>query len=366
MKTSFFKRQSTWVGILLTGFVIIAVCFLCGVFRFKAERYIPLLKYSASKETVKDFNLGFEKLSNAGWPVGWSKWGNSYMYDMQIDSVVKHSGKYALRIEPKHHLFAQYFGCPVRSIPAMYAGKNITVKAFMRTEEVDQPIGLMLRIDGNGKVLQFDNMQHRGITGTENWEEYSVTLPLPERAETIYIGAIHSGKGKLWVDDFKVLIDSVDLLSATPKPKKIYPADKDTEFDNGSKITIKQYTPQTVENLELLCRIWGFLKYYHPAVAAGDYNWDAELFRIMPIIINTKDNDERNQVFVRWIDRLGKIKPYKTKRNDNIEVKMFPDLAWMENPDLGKVLSRKLNEVKNAKRTSQNYYFLGCMTNCTL
>jgi C-terminal processing protease CtpA/Prc len=153
------------------------------------------------------------------------------------------------------------------------------------------------------------------------------------------------------------LIDSADILSVTPKPKKKYPADMETEFDNGSKITFKQYTPQTVENLELLCRIWGFLKYYHPAVAAGDYNWDAELFKIMPTTINVKDNEERNQVFVRWIDRLGKIKPDKTKGNDNVEVKMFPDFAWMENSDLGKVLSRKLNGVKNVKRTPHNYYF---------
>jgi hypothetical protein len=54
---------------------------------------------------------------------------------------------------------------------------------------------------------------------------------------------------------------------------------------------------------------------------------------------------------------LGKIKPDKTKENDNLEVKMLPDFAWMENPDLGKVLAQKLIGVKNAKRTSQNYYF---------
>jgi C-terminal processing protease CtpA/Prc len=327
---------------------------------FKAEDFLLYKKQSVDKDTEKitrNLNLGFETVSNInGLPTGWFKWG-SPAYDIRIDTVVKRSGKYSLRVEARDETLLSGFGCPARSIPAVYAGKYITVKAFMRTEGVDQPIGLLVRIDGKSRSLQFDNMQHRGITGTENWEEYSVTLPLPERAEEIYIGAIHSGKGKLWVDDFQVLIDSVDLLSATPKPKKIYPADSDTEFDNGSKITIKQYTLQTVENLELLCRIWGFLKYYHPAVAAGEYNWDAELFRVMPAIINAKNSDERNKLFMRWIDRLGKIKPDKTKENDNLEVKMLPDFAWMENPDLGKTLSRKLNGVKNAKRTAQNYYF---------
>ena len=29
--------------------------------------------------------------------------------------------------------------------------------------------------------------------------------------------------------------------------------------------------------LEILCKVWGFLKYYHPAVGAGEINWDLVL-----------------------------------------------------------------------------------------
>jgi hypothetical protein len=35
-----------------------------------------------------------------------------------------------------------------------------------------------------------------------------------------------------------------------------------------------------VENLSSLCKIWGFLKYYHPNVAKGDFNFDEQLLTI--------------------------------------------------------------------------------------
>jgi hypothetical protein len=31
--------------------------------------------------------------------------------------------------------------------------------------------------------------------------------------------------------------------------------------------------PQQIDNLFLLGKIWGFLKYYHPAVASGKIDW---------------------------------------------------------------------------------------------
>jgi len=254
MNTSFLKRQSVWVCILLAGLVAITVYALHPKSRFKAENYLPLLKYGADKDTERDFNLDFESVFHNGTPKGWKQWGYP-SYNMQVDSVIKYSGKYALRIEPQGEPFTQRFGCPVRSIPAIYKGKNITVKAFMRTEGVDQPIGLMLRIDSNWQVLQFDNMIQKGIMGTEEWKEYSVTLPLPEDAKTIHIGAMLTGKGKLWVDDFQLLIDNKDISYAKLKAKKDFLAEKDTEFDKGSKITIESHTPQMVANLELLCRI---------------------------------------------------------------------------------------------------------------
>ncbi|MDR2038644.1 MAG: peptidase S41 [Bacteroidales bacterium] len=303
-----------------------------------------------------DYNLGFEKVSDpAKLPDGWFKWGTA-SFDIKIDSVVKHSGKYALRIESNTEDPGNGFGCPARNIPAKYAGSNITVKAFMKAEELERPIGLMLRIDGDAGSLQFDNMQQRGIKGSGEWEEYSVTLPLPEKAKTIFIGAILSGKGKLWIDDFQVLIDDKDLALAQPKKEKKYPAGEDTEFDLDSKIRIKKYSGRNVSDLDLLCRIWGFLKYYHPAVATGNYNWDAELFRIMPRILDAKNTKERDRIFIQWIDRLGEIVPSKDQGRESGEIKLNPDLTWIDDGKMDQDLSKKLKEIKDAGRATDHYY----------
>lgn len=355
MKTSFWKRQSTWICILIVGLGLITAWTIHSKFTVKAESYLPLLKYSANTDTSTIFNLGFEAINPAGSADGWFRWGMP-SYNIQLDSVVKHSGKYALRIESKNQEAVQGFGCPARSIPAVYAGERITVKAFMKTEGVDQPIGLLLRIDGKSGGLEFDNMTKKNVTETNGWQEYSVTLPLPESAETIFIGAILSGKGKLWIDDFQLLIDGRDLAEAKPKVKKEYKAATDTEFNKGSQINIKDYTPQTVTNLEVLGRIWGFLKYYHPAIASGDHNWDAELFRVMPAVVNAQTIEERNKILVQWIDRLGKVKTAKKQEKDTMEVKLLPNLEWIDKPELGKELSRRLTRIKKAARNTEHYY----------
>ena len=145
MNKSFFKRQSTWVSILLAGLVVIAVYVFHPKSGFNAEDYLPYKKQIVDMDTkklTKDLNLGFETVSNInGLPKGWFKWGMP-TYVIQIDTLVKRSGKYSLRVEAKDETALSGFGCPARSIPAVYAGKNITVKAFMRTEGVDQPVGL--------------------------------------------------------------------------------------------------------------------------------------------------------------------------------------------------------------------------------
>ncbi|MBF0576028.1 S41 family peptidase [Dysgonomonas sp. GY617] len=130
------------------------------------------------------------------------------------------------------------------------------------------------------------------------------------------------------------------------------------DFTNGSKITIEQYDTLTIENLTLLCKIWGFLKYYHPAVAEGKFNWDIELFQIMPSILQSKSVSERNSIFEEWINSLGKV---ENSKGDTIipadSVKMYPDISWIEDRStLDNNVVNQLVEIKNSKRGNDHYY----------
>jgi hypothetical protein len=155
---------------------------------------------------------------------------------------------------------------------------------------------------------------------------------------------------------FSIVLIFFALLFSCKQEIKIYPADNDKEFIDGSKINIEQYDNQTIENLSVLCKVWGFLKYYHPAIAEGKYNWDFELFRIIPSILNTTPQ-ERNSILSIWIENLGEVKlAEKIQALDSIQVKMYPDIAWIEDSvRLGEV-SQQLMKIKNAERNGEHYY----------
>jgi len=73
-------------------------------------------------------------------------------------------------------------------------------------------------------------------------------------------------------------------------------------------------------------KVWGFLKYYHPEVADGKYNWDEELFKILPKVKAVANNKELSQVYLDWIKSLGEIKPCKkcdVKNNVEYDSKIF-------------------------------------------
>lgn len=308
--------------------------------------------------TNSAYNFGFELVDTSPLkPQGWFEWGSNYLHC--LDSLTKHQGKYALRIEPDSSDKPIVFGSSAYKLPAQYVGKTIELRAYMKLQDVKGGYaGLLLRIDGEGRTLGFDNMQQRNISGTIDWQPYSIRLDLPENAETIYLGAILAGKGKIWIDDFELLIDGKALVKAPIKQVKTYPAQQDKEFDTGSSISISQLTAQKVEDLTLLAKVWGFLKYYHPAVAKGTYNWDYELFRMMGKVLESKTEQERNALLTQWVTGLGDVKQMQlTKMTDKEQVKLSADLQWLEDKtSLGEDLQKRLLLVKNAQRKKDHYY----------
>jgi hypothetical protein len=311
---------------------------------------------SQNNEVTTGYNFGFEtKSATQKLPDKWFQWGSNYM--INLDTLNTHSGKNSISIQPSEGIAPNSFGCIAYSIPALYEGKEIELRAFMKLLNVSEgPIGLMLRIDGSSGTLRFDNMQQKNIMGTADWTSYSVKLPFPQNAKTIYIGAILSGKGQLWVDDFELLIDGVQI----EKIKKVRPvelkADLDREFDQGSGIQSLEINKQKIDDLKLLGLVWGFLKYYHPNVSAGNFNWDFELFRILPQVIKTKSTKELDIVLQNWITSLGAFDTLSKSFELDSEIKILPDLDWITRSNLSKELTTLLLKVRNAKRTKSNYY----------
>ena len=87
---------------------------------------------------------------------------------------------------------------------------------------------------------------------------------------------------------------------------------KDTEFDISSGIKLTEITDIQSENLYRLCKVWGFVKYRHPSVTNGDINWDSELFRIIPRVLDAKDIGEANAQMSEWLNSF----PFEVPESD--------------------------------------------------
>lgn len=305
--------------------------------------------------TSDNLNLGFEnKLEGNDLPENWFQWGSGYK--ISVDAETKKSGKFSAMIEPIGARSPGTFGCIAMGIPAKYDAQEIEVRAFMKLSNVTEgPIGLMIRLDGESGIVGFENMQGKNIQGTRDWTEFSVKIPYSEQSERIYIGAILSGTGKLWVDDVQILLDGKDISKGKIKKPRQYKADLDTAFDDGSGIQSILLTKERINDLQLLGQVWGFLKYYHPSVAAGDYNWDNELFRILPKVLASKNSSERNATLEGWVKNVGITWP---RGNITIRdtIKFLPDLSWMNETSLGKDLLASLTTIKDCDRPKVNYY----------
>jgi hypothetical protein len=145
------------------------------------------------------------------------------------------------------------------------------------------------------------------LKGTADWKEYSIDLPINPEARTFFFGFLVSGTGKAWVDDMQLLVDGKPVWDAPKIERKKTPLDTDREFDTGSGIAISELSKTQIENLALLGKVWGFLKYHHPAVVSGQRHWDYDLFRILPNVL-AADGRETAQVALRdWIRGLGDI-----------------------------------------------------------
>jgi C-terminal processing protease CtpA/Prc len=240
-------------------------------------------------------------------------------------------------------------------------GDTITVKAWMKLKNVRGAIGLLLRIDKRkDEMLAFDNMMQKEISGSRDWEEYSVSLPLPEEARTIHIGAILQGKGKLWADNFSLWIDGKDFREALPKPviNKTVKAEADSlEFKDGSNITIDTLTNQQIRNLDKLGRIWGMLKYFHPAIAQGEYNWDYELFRIIPNILKAETDSICDLALMNRIYQLETFDLDTQTQEITDSLKMQADFLWTTDKELlSTSLILFLDSLKNAVKSKEHYY----------
>lgn len=321
--------------------------------------FLFLIFFAAGCRQTKDLNLDFEVIEN-GLPRDWSYDLRQPGFSVSLDSVDVVSGKYAIAMEFTGNI-VDYHAFTYR-LPDTYAGDTITLSAFMKTENVtDGFAGLWLMVDPDPAwrpyVLSF--MEQKGVTGTNDWRKYEITLDLGSmQGHEVEIGGLLSGRGKMWLDDLSISIDGKDIEKAKLHRIKTFPAKEDKEFDRGSGVVFPELSQEKEDDLELLGRIWGFLKYHHPEIAKGNYNWDYELFRILPAYLAATDRRQRDDILVKWINRYGRIPGRTTCRSVSGSAFIKPDLSWITNGDMSSEVKELLHAIY-ANRNQGSHYYIG-------
>lgn len=288
-------------------------------------------------------------------PGGW-KGGPSATISRESTEV--HRSPWAVRIERDLHSSGS-FSRIVNCVQMDFVGKTIILRAFLRTQNVDGHAELWMREDADGgAIVALNEMPGHDLHGTTGWARYSISLPRKMRGERLYFGVALSGTGKVWISRLQLLVDGKPIWKAQKytRPKMIL--DTDHQFDNGSGITINKLGKIQINNLITLGKVWGFLKYYDPEVTSGHQQWDFDLFRILPTILDAPNRSTANTVLAKWIKGLGPVArcnpcPHPNKKN----LQMQPDLSWIADEHrLGKALSQELRWIHENHSTGKQFY----------
>lgn len=315
-----------------------------------------LFIFTIGCDRIQNLNLDFEEVEQ-GMPKGWSLSHQGTGFSVALDSMNVKSGKYAIAMEFAGDI-VDYHAFTLK-LPLCYDGNKITLSGYIKTENVtDGFAGLWLMVEPDvfWRPYEISFMEQEGITGTTDWRKYEITLDLPfEKEYEIEIGGLLSGKGKMWLDDLEVTIDGKDIKKAKQYEPKHFKAKDDKEFDMRSNVVFPELSQQKTSDLELLGRIWGFLKYHHPQIAKGNYNWDYELFRFLPTYLKTTNHQQRDEALIDWINQYGKIPERKdTQLSDNVFLK--PDLSWIDTSDACLKLKNLLHNIYKNRNKGYNYY----------
>jgi erythromycin esterase len=158
-------------------------------------------------------------------PVGWiSPALGPASYESGLDSDTKHGGNSSAYLKSKTDEPIAFGNLMQVFAADNFRGKRVRMSAVVKAENVERSAGLWMRVDGQEfGTIAFDNMMARPITGTSDWKQYEVVLDLPEESADISFGVLLSGKGKVWVDDFKFDVVGNDVATTAieaPKQKR--------------------------------------------------------------------------------------------------------------------------------------------------
>lgn len=130
----------------------------------------------------------------------------------------------------------------------------------------------------------------------------------------------------------------------------------ENEYREGS--VAPTISAQTSENLYLLGKVWGYLKYHHPRATSGCLDWDAQLLEIVDVVVAAENKDDTSGRLGRWIRDLND--PSTACGVETPEAVHFAvDKGWIAEVDLlGEELTRELASIGAISGADRKQYYV--------
>ncbi len=111
--------------------------------------------------------------------------------------------------------------------------------------------------------------------------------------------------------------------------------------------------------LNRICKVWGFVKYYHSNVSTCHVNWDSVLLRTLPLVESATTNNAFNDALDTMLSATGPMAIATTSFIDTFApaMKRNRDWNWMSTPFLRTDVQIQLDTIKNNFRPHANCWY---------
>jgi carboxyl-terminal processing protease len=295
-------------------------------------------------------NLGFEWTGtpqNTIYP--WTKtYYTNPVYQLVRDSNVSHSGRFSLRITYDSISKGGASSVLYNTIPLDVIGRKLRLSAWVKQSNPSDTSGTVSCVISEDLGEKRTLVIGKPVIHAKEWILLSREISLDSLKQPLHHLRINinvRGKDTVWVDEVKIEIDGKDTYSIP-------------SFCSAEGENIQPLSDQQVNNLIVLCKVWGFLKFFHPAVAIGKFNWDMELFKIIPRVKQASTDEALSSLLLAWIDSLGEIPACKNcySRIPEEQLTYNLDQQWMQDDRLSASLRSRLQYVLANRHMGDGYY----------
>jgi hypothetical protein len=174
-----------------------------------------------------------QSTKNPAVPEGWLLAGsNPGNYETGLDPQASYHGFPSAYLKAKQSA-TEGFGTLMQKFSAeRYAGKRVRLTASVKAEDLADRAGLWMRVDKGSTTVSFDNMMDRPIKGTTTWQNYEVTLDVPQDATAIAFGILLNKSGSVWLNSIKFEPVSLDVPATGKAPAQLPEGPTNLNFEN--------------------------------------------------------------------------------------------------------------------------------------